>query len=107
MANEEPRLAVYWDTTDTPRYFQNGVDIWVRDYFRGNGYEVVDNAGMLRFLSEQTSRRTPSAVVIANNQYPQSIAADTTTSNPLRRYLDAGGRPAMGVARLVDRYGRG
>jgi hypothetical protein len=87
-----PRLAVYWDTTAVSRYFQNGVDTWVRDYFRGCGYEVLDNAGFERFLDEEIARRNPSAVVVANNQFPLSMASDTTASNPLRRYVDAGGK---------------
>lgn len=87
-----PRLAVYWDTTAVPGYFFNGVDVWVRDYFVGCGYERLNHAGFLRFLEEQTRLRTPSAVVMANNQVPASIANDTTTNNPLRRYLEAGGK---------------
>ena len=94
-AVDKPRLTVYWDTTNVPRYFQNGVDIWVRDYFRGSGYEVLDHTGLLQFLSEQTFRRTLSVVIIAANQYPQPIASDTTASNPLRRYLDSGGKVVL------------
>lgn len=95
MSRAEPRLAVYWDTTGVPRYFQNGVDTWVRDYFRGCGYEVLDNSGFLRFLEEQATRRTPSAVVVANNQYPPALANDTTSSSLLRRYLNGGGKMVL------------
>lgn len=87
-----PRLAVYWDTTGVPGYFFNGVDAWIRDYFVGCGYERLDNAGFIRLLDEQTHSRMPSAVVVAHNQVPASIANDTTTNNPLRRYLDTGGK---------------
>ena len=78
-----------------PRYLQNGVDAWVRDYFVGNGYERLDNRAFIRFLEQQTARRTPSAVVIANNQYPATIASDSTASNLLRRYLEAGGKVVL------------
>jgi eukaryotic-like serine/threonine-protein kinase len=83
------RRAVFWKDPGKAKWFQGDVD--VRDYFAGEGYEVVDDAGLLRFLADTTAA-SRSTVVMASDLLPSSVAASPAEESLLRRYLVAGGR---------------
>jgi hypothetical protein len=63
----------------------------VKDYFVSEGYELLDEAGLARFLA--ASEGAPhSVVVVAIDTIPSELLAGPPESTPLRTYLAAGGR---------------
>ena len=93
--SRQPRKAVFWEALAGNPWFTFGVGEWVRDYFKANGYEVIDSKGLNDFLKKQSDEGGASVIVFANNRFPSPLADDTTTGNPLRRYLDAGGKAVL------------
>jgi hypothetical protein len=84
------RRAVYWKDVGEKRWFE-GNDA-VKDHFASEGYTVLDEAGLARFLSELPE--APRSVVVAAGD---ALPADTVSGSrpeetPLRKYLAAGGR---------------
>jgi outer membrane protein assembly factor BamB len=89
-AAQAMRRAVFWDTAyvTAPVVSSNTT---VRNYLRNRGYEVLDAAGLQRFMSERLRDRAPSAVVFALDFIPPTVAAAPDDTTLFRRYLDAGG----------------
>jgi len=88
----KPRKAVFWEDSPGFKWFQNGVDTWIRDYFKNEGYEILDAKGLSTFMKEQASDTTASVVVFADNRIPNEVAGGPSGKAPVRRYLDAGGK---------------
>jgi hypothetical protein len=93
------RRAVFWDSASarTPLAASHAA---VRDYLTARGYELLDAAGLARFMEEQTAERTadaardraPSVVVFAVDHVPPTVAAVAADTALFRRYLDARGK---------------
>jgi outer membrane protein assembly factor BamB len=83
--------AVYWDSAYARAGSIPGQAV-LKDWFRDHDYQVVDAAGLARFMSEQVAARTPSVVLFATDHAPPSVAASPADTCLLRRYLNAGGR---------------
>ena len=86
-----PRLAVFYDPTLQGEPGAAGGPL-AGEYFRQQGYEVLDAAGLTRFFRERSADSVPSAVVMATDVLPVEavpVLADTVL---LTRYLRAGGK---------------
>ncbi len=83
------RRAVYWKDVGEKRWFEGNVA--VKDYFVSEGYTLLDEAGIARFLSE-TAEAARAVVVAAGDMLPPETLAGSPEATPLRRYLAAGGR---------------
>lgn len=86
-----PHLAVYFDSTLALQPFSAGARL-AYDYFREQGYEPLDGAGLARFLAARIADAAPSVVVMALDFLPRALLAEPTDSGLLRRYLQAGGK---------------
>jgi hypothetical protein len=49
-------------------WFQNGFDAYVREYFKGAGYEVVGSNSLREIYGTAVNAKTPSVVVFADNE---------------------------------------
>ena len=87
-----PRTVVYWEEQKGFRWFQNGVDVWVRDFFHSAGYDVVDASGLKKFMEDQVAQPATGVVVFAQNDVPSPLVEGPPHQTLLRRYLDAGGK---------------
>lgn len=85
------RRAVFWDTAFVAAPLSRN-RVTVRDYLRGRGYEVLDAAGLQRFLEERVRDRAPSVVVFSMDHLPATVAAVAADTVLFRRYLNAGGK---------------
>ena len=88
-AGARTRKAVYWKEGGPQKWFQG--DVAAKDFFRAEGYEVLDPDGLGRFLNDAAA--APRAVlVMASDLLPPAAIAGLPDQSPLRRYLTAGGR---------------
>lgn len=76
-------------------WFAGGLDEVIASYFAAQGYEPLGADKLAAFLREQIATRTPSVVVFADNQFPESIVDVDSPKALIRQYLDAGGKVAM------------
>jgi hypothetical protein len=92
------KKVVYWQAPRSDRaysWFNNSLDVWIRDYFKRAGYEVV-NAGQLKqMMVEQVKSKAPSVVVFAENRIPKTVVGEYSEKALIRQYLDAGGKVAL------------
>jgi outer membrane protein assembly factor BamB len=88
-AGARTRKAVYWKEAGPQKWFQG--DVAARDYFRAEGYEVLDPDGLGRFLAD-TAAAPRAVLVMASDSLPPAAVAGPSDQSPLRRYLVAGGR---------------
>jgi outer membrane protein assembly factor BamB len=88
-AGARRRRAVYWKDPAGHAWFAGHAA--VRDYFVSEGYELLEEAGLARFLTaaEDAPR---SVVVVAVDTIPPELLAGPPATTPLRKYLAAGGR---------------
>lgn len=88
------KRAVFWDAKRDiqGQWFSSGFDEWIRDYFKGEGYEVVDSKGLGRFMSDQIDARSRSVVVFADHRVPADVVEEESEHALIRRYLNAGGK---------------
>ena len=82
--------AVFWDSSYARAPLSTSRPT-VRDYLRNRGYEVLDAAGLLRFLSDRLQDGAPSVVVFAMDHLPAGVAPVAADTVLARRYLNAGG----------------
>ncbi len=88
-----PRKVVFWDSKPgAGRWFSAGADEWIRDYFKHEGYKVVDSKELENFMNEQLGSTIKSVVVFAEHRIPVSLVKEESPSALLRKYLDAGGK---------------
>ncbi len=88
-ARMRTRQAVYWKDAGPRKWFQGNVA--VKDYFVSEGYELLDDTSLPRFLAE-TADPSDSVVVVAGDTVPSDTLAGAPEATLLRRYLAAGGR---------------
>jgi outer membrane protein assembly factor BamB len=86
-----PRMAVFYDPAITAEPFAAGSRL-AFDYFRELGYETLDSDGLARFCADRIADGIPSAVVMAMDLLPKSVAPVRADTVLIRRYLDAGGK---------------
>jgi outer membrane protein assembly factor BamB len=86
-----PRLAVFYDPTLTGEPGTAGGPL-AGEYFRQQGYEVLDAAGLARFFRERIADTVPSAVVMATDVLPAEVAPVLADTVLLTRYLRSGGK---------------
>ena len=89
QAAARTRKAVYWKDAGPQKWFQG--DVAARDYFRAEGYEVLDPDGLARFLAD-TAAAPRAVLVMASDLLPAASIAGAAGLSPLRRYLAGGGR---------------
>jgi outer membrane protein assembly factor BamB len=83
------RRAVYWKDAGAHKWFQG--DVAVRDFFQSEGYELLDDAALARWL-EDGAGAPKSVLVVSGDRVPADVLGDPPEQSPLRRYLAAGGR---------------
>ena len=84
--------AVFWEPVPKSNWFTLGIDEWVRDFFKHEGYDAVDGDGLKTFLNDNLDKSARSVVVFASNIIPPSLL-DSSQGEPLmQRYLKAGGK---------------
>ena len=86
-----PRMAVFFDPAITVEPFAAGSRL-AFDYFRELGYEALDSEALARFCADRIADGIPSAVVMAMDLLPRSVAPVRADTVLIRRYLDAGGK---------------
>ncbi len=94
-ARPPPMKAVFWDYRAGFNWFRNGVDVWVRDYFTKEGYELLDSPGLVKFLTQRAADGAPSVVVFAENRIPDDVSGSSPESSLVRSYLDSGGKVVL------------
>ena len=82
---------VFWDSLASP-WGLVGSQIRLRDYFKARGYTVLGSAELARWMQDRVVDGNPSVVVFAIDHAPRSIAASSSDTVLLRRYLNAGGK---------------
>jgi outer membrane protein assembly factor BamB len=88
-----PRKVVFWDSKPGGgKWFSTGTDEWIRDYFKQEGYKVVDSRGLEEFMREQLGSKARSVVVFAAHRVPASLVKEESPEALIRKYLDAGGK---------------
>jgi eukaryotic-like serine/threonine-protein kinase len=86
-----PRMAVFYDPAISAEPFAAGTRL-AFEYFRELGYEPLDSEGLARFCADRIADGVPSAVVMAMDLLPKSVAPVRADTVLIRRYLDAGGK---------------
>jgi eukaryotic-like serine/threonine-protein kinase len=89
-AGARRRRAVYWKDPAGHAWFTGNTA--VKDYFVSEGYELLDEAGLARFLEARGDDAARAVVVVAIDTIPPDLVAGPPEATPLRRYLAAGGR---------------
>ena len=84
-----PRRAVYWKDPAGHAWFSG--NLAVKDFFVAEGYELLDDAGLARFVAAR-DEAPRSVVVVAIDTVPPDLVAGAPEATPLRGYLAAGGR---------------
>jgi outer membrane protein assembly factor BamB len=93
-----PKKIVYWQgklTKNDFADFQNGIDQYIRDYFIGNGYKLVDDKELASIMRDQARSSSKSVIVFADNRFPPNIVNDKTGKPLVLQYLEAGGKIAL------------
>lgn len=88
------RKGVYYEgmKTDTAfQWFQNGTDLWIRNYFVSAGYTLLNTQRLLQFM-QQTKTDSSSVIVFADNKIPSEITKQNSGTSILRNYLNEGGK---------------
>jgi outer membrane protein assembly factor BamB len=82
---------VFWDSLASP-WGLIGNQLRLRDYFKARGYTVLGAADLARWMQDRVVDSAPSVVVFAIDHAPRSIAATSSDTVLLRRYLTSGGK---------------
>lgn len=89
---EKPAKIIYWEDRPGSKWFKNGLDQYIRDYFKNEGYKVFNAAEIAEFMKQRLQETGRSVVVFANNRIPAEIAENETEHSLIRKYLDSGGK---------------
>lgn len=88
-----PEKVVFWDSKPGGgKWFSAGADEWIRDYFKQEGYTVVDSRGLELFMTEQIGSKHRSVVVFAEHRVPEALVKEESQNALIRKYLEAGGK---------------
>ncbi len=88
----EVKRVVYWEDNKAYKWFQNGIDERIKDYFASFGYEVLDKNSLAKFFEEQIITKTRSVAVFASNRVPFTVFNDSTKNYLIKDYLVSGGK---------------
>ena len=96
--NLPPYKIAYWegpktDTSFVP--FQFNTDIWIRDYFAGAGYKLMNQDQLVSFIQNQEYKNYRSVIVLSDNKIPPVLLEGYSSSCLLRKYLNDGGKVAV------------
>lgn len=89
-----PKKLVYWEGIKKRDYsdFQNGIDVYLREYFVSCGYQLVDSLQLQQAMNEQLANEIPSVIVFADNRFPYSISNEESGKPLAVKYLEAKGK---------------
>jgi hypothetical protein len=87
--------AVYFDERHDSSWIPK--ETWgtvIRDYLAERGYDKLDAIQLKRWLEERSAESTASrsALVFAQDLIPAELCPSASANNPVREYLDSGGR---------------
>ncbi len=93
-------LAVYYDDAYPTNWVNRAGAQAVRDALVGKGYKLVDATGLFDFMTAHIASKTPSAVVMGNDIFPENVvessasgtAANLTKDNTVNHYMENNGR---------------
>jgi hypothetical protein len=90
----KPRRAVFWesDPAFANSWFSAGMEEMIRDYFKHDGYEVVDSRGLENLMRDELAAKNRSVIVFCQNRVPESVVKPYTDNALIRTYLNAGGK---------------
>lgn len=95
IKNTSARKVVYWEGNKTDMSFSNfpvSTGMFIRDYFKSAGYELMDANSLAEFMKSQIESKTTSVVVFADNKVPEIIKTEKNENALIRKYLDANGK---------------
>ncbi len=88
---------VYWEGPKTDSSFiafQFNTDLWLRDYFVGAGYTLMNSIQLIDFIKNKEYKNFRSVIVLSDNKIPAEVVGNDSSDSPLRKYLDDGGKVA-------------
>lgn len=86
-----PERVVFWDPALARTALYRGHEA-LRDYMAGAGYQVVDAAGLARFMEDGLESGRPGIAVFAMDRLPASVAPAMADTVLFRRWLAGPGR---------------
>ncbi|CAF3802119.1 unnamed protein product [Rotaria sp. Silwood1] len=89
------RKILYFEGNKSDKAFSNfplSTGLFIKDYFKGAGYELMDALTLTEFMKSQIESKTTSVVIFADNKIPQSIANERSENALIRKYLNANGK---------------
>ncbi len=92
------RKIVYWEPKKTDsafNYFLDGIEVYIKEYFVLNGYELMNAKQLEQVINDQLNKKSTSLVVFAGNMVPANIGVLNSDKPLIRKYLDAGGKAAI------------
>ncbi len=84
--------AVFWEDTSGYKWFKNGIDVTIKNYFVSQGYELLGSKELAEYFNERIKDKKPSVVIFASNKIPNSVVPDSSNQNLFRKYLSSGGK---------------
>lgn len=92
--SEKPALAIFHPISAT-RFESMAYDIdpKITAYFKEKGFQQIDSMGLVRFINNRLTDKTPSVIVFGYKYVPSNIMGKNDPSGGLlRKYLEAGGK---------------
>ncbi len=102
------RKIVYFEGNKSDKSFSTfplSTGMFIRDYFKTSGYELMDAGTLAEFMKSQIDSKAPSVVVFADNKIPPIIANERSENALIRKYLNANGKVVLfGVNPTINIY---
>jgi outer membrane protein assembly factor BamB len=84
------KRAVFWVEAKGFSWFRKDRDLYLRGFFEGEGYEVLNDTSLASFMADRLADGAPSVIVFASNFVPNSVLAASGDVPLLRRFLEKG-----------------
>lgn len=91
VSHNIPRLAVFYDSSLAGQATVPGGGL-AYNYFRDQGYDVLNGATVGPFFAERIRDCMPSVIVFAIDVMPDAVGPTAGNPGLLRRYLESGGK---------------
>ena len=94
----KPKKIVFYEENKSDKtyvWYRGGLDKFIRDFFVTNGYELMNGAQVTAFMQSADPGALPSVVVLATTIAPKALMDPNPETNPLRTYLQKGGKVVM------------